>query len=170
MNLASFTFDKTDLYVGVILAVLLGMCFLTVALLKRKTPTIESLNELAALSNTKGGIIILLLIMWFFTLTLTTSIALWAIVKGVDPQNGILILLFGMLSSGAWGNVNGALFKTMTGEDPKPPVGVKEVKQTVTSTTSSEPVPTIPEKTSVVTTTSEPAQVEVKSDLPEAKQ
>ena len=120
MNLASLAFDRTDLYVIVSAVIFTSLVWTIVALLKRNTPTMESLNELATLTNTKGGIIILLLIMWFFTLTSTIAICLWAVVKGIDPQNGIIVLLLSNLFSGAWGNTNGALFKTMTGEDPKP--------------------------------------------------
>lgn len=118
--LSGLTFDKLDLYILIAAFILSGVIWKTLTTFKQHVPTLASLQELATLTNTKGGIIILLVFMWFFTLILTTGIALWAIVHGVDPQNGILILLFGMLSSGAWGNVNGALFKTMTGEDPKP--------------------------------------------------
>lgn len=95
-----------------------------------RLPDPTLLQNYATLTNTKGGIIILLIIMWWGTLLLTIAICLWVIVRGVDPQNGVLVVLLSMLTSGAWGNVNGALFKTMTGEDPKPPTtSITEVKE-----------------------------------------
>jgi hypothetical protein len=96
-------------------------------------PGPEVVQGYATLANTKGGLVLLMTAMWFFTLIGTASIAIWVLVKGLDPQNGVLITLFGMFISQAFGTVNGALFKTMTGEDPKPPGTVSTKSETVSS-------------------------------------
>lgn len=101
---------------------------------------IDGILKIAPVFNSKGGIILLLTFMWFMTLGATVAICLWAIIHGVDPQNGVLIVLLSVLTSGAWGNVNGAWLKTMTGEDLKPVAG------TTTDTVVHTVIPTVPEQ------------------------
>lgn len=132
-------FGITKIDVWVVIALVLLVWFALKAC-KFKVPDPTLLGAYANLTNSKGGIIILLTFMWFITLGLTISICLWAIIHGIDPQNGILILLLGVLTSGAWGNVNGAWLRTLTGEDPKPPM-VHATETTSTSTESTTPPP-----------------------------
>lgn len=116
----SVTLDKADIYIATG-AFLLGVIILLALLILRKgvSPSMDTLSDLCAIVNTKGGIIILLTLMWIGTLSGTVAICLWAIIHGVDPANATLVVLLSVLTSGAWGNVNGALFKTMTGDEPK---------------------------------------------------
>ena len=111
---------KTDVYIASGVILIAFFLALVVHLFRNGVlPSMNTLADLCAMVNTKGGIIVLLTMMWFITLGGTAAICLWAIVHGVDPQNGILVVLLSVLTSGAWGNVNGALFKTMTGDEPK---------------------------------------------------
>jgi hypothetical protein len=86
-------------------------------------PSVDSLLKLAPIFNMRGGIIMLLTIMWFTSLFLTMAFVIWVLHVGIDPQNAAVVVALAMLTSGAFGGVNGALFKTMTGEEPKTPVG-----------------------------------------------
>lgn len=83
-----------------------------------KMPDPAVVQSYATVTNTPGGIILILLFLWLFTLTLTVAFCVWVIVKGVDPQHAVVITLIGTLTGTAFGNVNGAFFKTMTGQDP----------------------------------------------------
>jgi hypothetical protein len=87
---------------------------------QRNSMKAQSLQELATVFNTKGGIVFVLLIMWLFTLCGTVSFGIWIIAKGIDPQHTIVVTILGMLVSQAFGNVNGALFTAFKGEDPHP--------------------------------------------------
>ena len=84
----------------------------------------QGLQELVTVFNTKGGIVFVLLIMWFITLSGTVAFGIWVISKGIDPQHAIVITILGMLVSQAFGNVNGALFTAFKGEDPQPLSGM----------------------------------------------
>jgi hypothetical protein len=95
-------------------------------------PSVSTLQDLATVFSTKGGIILVLLIMWWLTLSGTVAFGVWVIAKGIDPQHAVVVTLLGMLVSQAFGNVNGSLFTMFKGEDPRP-LGTK----TATSTTSS---------------------------------
>jgi hypothetical protein len=117
--LAFATFDKTDIYivaVTIVFCILIGSIFY---LLRHTALSLDTLQGLAAIANSKGGLVVLMAFMWFFTLTGTTAFCIWVLVKGIDPQNGVLVTLLGMLVSGAFGTVNGALFRSMSGEEPK---------------------------------------------------
>lgn len=111
---------------AIFLAVWLLSIFIAFVLIFRNhIPSIETIQDMAALFNTKGGIIMFLWLAWLGTLSTTVAFGIWVIVKGVDPQHTVVTIVLGMLISQAFGNVNGALFKTMTGEEParngKPP-------------------------------------------------
>jgi hypothetical protein len=84
-----------------------------------KMPDPGLVQNYATVCNTKGGIILLLLLLWLGTLGLITVFCIWVVARGFDPQNSVIVTLLGTLIGTAFGTVNGALFKTMTGEDPK---------------------------------------------------
>lgn len=108
----------TDAWLIVLLA-----CFSIVAIKACrgfKMPDPSMVQSYATVTNTPGGIILILLFLWLFTLSLTVAFCVWVIVKGVDPQHAVVITLIGTLTGTAFGNVNGAFFKTMTGQDPHP--------------------------------------------------
>jgi hypothetical protein len=125
---------RLDVWLLVLLAAagLLGALFAHIS----KWPSPDTVQTYATIANTPGGIVIILVVLWLFTLTLTTAICLWVIAKGIDPQNGTLVMLTGMLSSGAFGAVNGALFTSITGKEPKPPAGIASVVTTTEETKS----------------------------------
>ena|SRR5277367_6593194 len=136
--------------------VITGLMFLSTYVLvitmawRGNFPSVDQLLELSTLFNAKGGIIMALWVAWIFTLMLTVGFGMWVIVRGVDPQHTVVTVIFGMLISQAFGGVNGVLFKTMTGEDPKIN-GKSSVATTSTLSTTS------------TTTTPDPATPEVKS-------
>lgn len=107
---------RTDFLVFVFLVY---VAFLIYQVRNMKLPDPAILQNYSTISNTKGGIILILLFLWLFTLILMTAFCVWVIVKGINPQNAVVVMLLGVLSGNAFGNVNGAFFKTMTGEDPK---------------------------------------------------
>jgi hypothetical protein len=112
-----FTRIELDILIAAIL--LGGFGFLTLMAWKRSFPPVETIVEFAALFNQPGGIIMFLWAAWAGTLTITLLFGIWVIRVGIDPQHSVVVTILGMLISQAFGNVNGALFKTMTGE-PKP--------------------------------------------------
>jgi hypothetical protein len=130
------SFDKLDIYIALGAVIITAFLVSTLILAYRgKFPSVQTLQDIATMFNTKGGIVLLLVVMWFLTLSTTVIFGVWVIVKGVDPQNAVTITIFGMLISQAFGNVNGALFKTMTGDDPKP---IPTSSSTVTSVLTKE--------------------------------
>jgi hypothetical protein len=143
------SFDKLDIYIA--LGAVIATAFIVSALIsvyRGKFPSIQTLQDIATMFNTKGGIVLLLVTMWFITLSTTVIFGVWVIVKGVDPQNAVTITIFGMLISQAFGNVNGALFKTMTGDDPKPiPTSTSTVTSVLTKESS---IPDIAPETAYV--------------------
>lgn len=115
--------------VSVLLLVALGL--ITVTVINRvHWPSAATIIQLAPVLNTKGGLILLLVMMWTFSLLLTVVFVFWVIVHKIDPQNSAVVLLLGMLTSGAFGGVSSVLWRTMTGEDTKPPTtSITEVKE-----------------------------------------
>jgi hypothetical protein len=130
-------FDKLDVYIIVATALFVLFAVATIsAAFRGKLPSVQTLQNLATLFNTKGGIIILLVMMWWCTLAGTVSFCVWVVAKGIDPQHPVVVMVLGMLISQAFGNVNGSLFTMFKGEDPKPPAGMSSISTTSSSTTS----------------------------------
>lgn len=114
-------FDRWDVYVALFAALFTLVAVATiVAAFKGRMPSVQTLQNLATLFNTKGGVVVLLVFMWWFTLVGTVSFGIWVIAKGIDPQHTVVVTILGMLISQAFGNVNGSLFTMFKGEDPKP--------------------------------------------------
>jgi hypothetical protein len=130
-------------YAGIAVVVFGMFWIFALKLLTSKTinlPTVQDIQELATVFSTKGGFILALLVMWFVTLFGTVSFGIWVIVKGVDPQHAVVVTILGMLVSQAFGNVNGSLFTSFKGDDPKAPPGVtSETSRTVVQTTEVQP-------------------------------
>lgn len=132
MALVIPSITHTEVWAAIILV---AVIVLAIKACRVKWPEPGVIQSYATIANTKGGIILILLTLWVMTLFVTIGFCVWVIVRGVDPQHGVVITLLGVLSGTAFGNINGAFFKTMTGEDPKPPVTqVLETKQTVSET------------------------------------
>lgn len=108
---------RTDVWIAIILA---AMVTLAIKACRFQMPDPTVVQNYATIANTAGGIILILLILWIGTLLLTVAFCVWVIIKGVDPQHAVVISLLGVLAGQAFGNVNGAFFKTMTGQEPKP--------------------------------------------------
>jgi len=107
---------KLDVYVFLIISFFV---FVTLIAIKRSVvPSLQSLMSFIALLNSKGGLIFVLLILWIVSFAASITLGLWALIKGVSPQNAILMMLLSWVTGQAWGNINGALLKTMTGEQP----------------------------------------------------
>jgi len=110
--------SRGDVY-GLVILAWISTFGLTMFLAARKQlPTLAAIQDFSSIFNTKGGIIMLLTSLWILTLTLQVGLGVWVIIRGVDPQHTVVTVLFAMLSGQAFGNVNGALFKRMTGEEP----------------------------------------------------
>ena len=105
-----------------VLFVMFSLTFVAIAAIRRcGFPSVDTLIKLAPLFNSKGGLILLLTVMWFFSMIVTISVVIWVVAGKVDPQNTVVVMLLGMLTSGAFGGVSSVLFRTMTGEDPPAP-------------------------------------------------
>lgn len=91
-----------------------------------KVPDPAVIQSYATIANTQGGMILILLMLFMSTFGITTVFCIWTLVRGIDPQNGIVILLTGLFS-GAIGAVSGALFTAMKGQEPKPPSATSPV-------------------------------------------
>lgn len=117
-SLVMAAFGRFDLY-GILAVFYVTIIAFTIYLIRtRQFPSIANLQDLATLFNTKGGLIILLTIMWLFTLVGTVIFAVWILVRGIDPSNSVVVAMLALLTGTAFGNVNGAWLKTMTGEEP----------------------------------------------------
>jgi len=146
-------FDKLDIYIAAV-SLILGIFFVSLVILayRGKVPSVETLQDIATVFNTKGGIVLVLLVMWTGTLAGTMAFGIWVIAKGIDPQHAVVVTLLGMLVSQAFGNVNGALFTAFKGEDPKPSPGIQSVKTVTEKTTTVPPTETpVTVETSAVT-------------------
>lgn len=133
---------RTDVWAVAIVALL--VTFLVKS--RGHWPDVTKVQALATVSNTKGGMVVILLGMWLFTLMITVLFCVWIIVKGVDPQHPVVTTLLGMLVAQAFGTVNGALFTAFKGEDPKPTPGTSVVVTHSDSATAEhvEPAATVP--------------------------
>ena len=160
-------FDKLDIYIA-LGALVLGIAFVSAVVLayRGKVPSVETLQELATVFNTKGGIVLVLLVMWTGTLAGTVAFGIWVIAKGIDPQHAVVVTLLGMLVSQAFGNVNGALFTAFKGEDPKPTPGIQSVKTVTEKTTAVAPTETPVTVESSAVTEVPPATVPPVSSVP----
>jgi hypothetical protein len=99
-----------------------------------RVPTVQDLQSAATMANTKGGVLLILLAMWIVTLGATLAFGIWIIHGHLDPQNAIVVTLMAMLVSQAFGNVNGAFFTAIKGEDPKPPIVATQTDTTIKTT------------------------------------
>jgi hypothetical protein len=111
------TITRFDVWAVIILAALV---ILAIKACRAKVPDPSVVQSYATIANTQGGMILILLILFISTFSITTVFCIWTLVRGIDPQNGIVILLTGLFS-GAIGAVSGALFTAMKGQEPKPP-------------------------------------------------
>jgi hypothetical protein len=107
-----------DVWITIILILLVT---LAVKACRFTWPDAATVQSYATITNTPGGLILILTILWVFTLANLEAFCIWTLVKGIDPQNGTVILLQGMLSTGAFGAVSGALFSQMKGQEPSHP-------------------------------------------------
>jgi hypothetical protein len=129
---------RTDVWVVIILAAIITLAIKACRGVKVPDPSV--IQSYATIANTQGGMILILLMLFISVFTMTTIFCIWTLVRGIDPQNGIVILLTGLFS-GAIGAVSGALFTAMKGQEPKPPV---TTQSTVVETLSTA-VPPVPE-------------------------
>lgn len=109
---------RFDVWAVIILTLLI---VLAIKACKFTWPDPTKLASYASIANTQGGMIMILFWLFISVFAITTVFCVWALVRGIDPQNGIVILLTGLFS-GAIGAVSGALFTAMKGGEPKPPV------------------------------------------------
>jgi tellurite resistance protein TehA-like permease len=87
--------------------------------------------------NSQSGIVLILSIMWLFTLCLIMAFGIWVIKERIEPTNPIVTGILGVLIGTAFGSVNGALFTSMTGEVPSQSNNTTVVQQKTTQTSES---------------------------------
>lgn len=108
----------------------------------KKLPTVESIQGLATVSATKGGNIIILMVMAFSFFFAGMRLIYYCLGLSVDGKitvdNAVMMLAISFVTGTAFGNVMGALLKTMTGEN------VKSDTSSVTVTKEVTPAPAIP--------------------------
>jgi len=124
------TITHADVWVAIVLALVV---VLAIKACRVKLPDPSVVQNYATIANTQGGMVLILLSLFVGAFLLTTGFCVWALVRGIDPQNGIVILLTGLFS-GAIGAVSGALFTAMKGQEPKPAPGTSTVSTTINST------------------------------------
>lgn len=115
--------EKPEIWWPIIVFVTLVILFAN-----NKLPTIDGFARFVALADSKGGNILILLILTMWTITMSVRFGYYAIhalhaaqVSGTPPSSDavyqvILTWLTGSVSSGFMG----ALIKTMSGEHPAP--------------------------------------------------
>jgi hypothetical protein len=130
----------TDVWLVVVLAgfatIMLRMCRMT-------WPDPSAVQNYAQMANSPGGIILILLGLFVTVFAIVTVFVIWCLVRGIDPQNGLVILLTGLFS-GAIGAVSGALFTAMKGVEPHISTSTQETTKTTTLTQEPPPVPPVP--------------------------
>ncbi len=118
LALSAIPITHADVWVAICLVMLIT---LLIKACRLKWPEPATMQGYATITNTPGGLILILTSLFVLTLFLTIGFAVWIIARGIDPQNAVAITILGMLSSGAFGGVSGALFSQMKGQDPHPP-------------------------------------------------
>jgi hypothetical protein len=109
-------------------ATTLVMAFIVLLWFKR-LPSIQSLQGLADLLNTKGGIVMLLTLLSITFFAAGMRMMYWAVNMQLDGKlttdNALIISAFNFCTGTAFGGSFAALLKTMTGEEPskKAPAG-----------------------------------------------
>jgi hypothetical protein len=121
------TITRLDIWIAIALTLLV---VLMIKACRFTWPDPSVVQSYATVANTPGGLILILLVLWIGTLAITVAFCVWVLVRGIDPQNGTVVLITGMLSSGAFSAVSGALFTRMTGQEPKLP-GTSSTSTTV---------------------------------------
>lgn len=119
-----------------ILYVLIGAVIVYLVLAYRRLlPSVDSLQSLATVANTKGGNILVLLfltLVFFFT---GIGLIYWSLNRMVEGKlsadNAVLMMGLSFVLGTAFGGSFSSMLKVMSGEDPKPTPGT-----TTTSTTS----------------------------------
>lgn len=111
--------DKYDIYVAI------GAVALTYLVLQyfRKLPSAESIQDLLAALNSRGGNILILSCFsgYFFHHSLVMFYSLLGMVKegALTQDNAFALMGLQFVTSTAFGGFSGALLKTMTGESSK---------------------------------------------------
>jgi len=109
---------RTDVWIFISLALLV---WFLIKACRFQWPEPAKMQGYATITNTPGGLILILTLLFVLTLFSTLAFGVWIIARGIDPQNAVAITILGMLTSGAFGGVSGALFSQMKGQDPHPP-------------------------------------------------
>jgi hypothetical protein len=107
----------------------------------KKLPSVESIQSLATVVNTKGGNILALAaftLVFFFTGLGLIYWALNRIAEGkLTADNAVLMMGLSWILGSAFGGSFSAMLKVMSGENPPPPSGTTSTA-TTTATTSTE--------------------------------
>jgi hypothetical protein len=84
-----------------------------------KLPTVNTIHDLAEISDTKGGNILLLYTMSFVYFFVAVRFGYWIIAKSgdgkVSVENALVMAMFGFITGSAFGGSFSAMIKTMTG-------------------------------------------------------
>jgi len=143
------TFDRWDILIVIVVAVAV---YMTMAY-RRVLPSVSSIQELATVVNTKGGIVIVLGSMssFFFVITIWLIYVIIQDLKShsLREDNAIVLLALQFCMNNAFSLCLGAMLKTMTGENPVLPgtttttiaTSPVEPKTATTSTTTVSTVP-----------------------------
>lgn len=135
LAMASFVFDKADIYIVLVTIIILYAA----GAWKNKLPSNASVHSMVSLIDTKGGNILILglLAIYFFHRTEEMYYAVMKLVHdgAIASDNGTALngLLF---CNGAFSGVIGALLKVMTGTEPSVPPPGGTTSTTVTTTSS----------------------------------
>jgi len=113
--------------------------------------------------NSQSGLVLILSIMWMFTLIIILGFGIWVLKAGIEPQSPIVTSLLGVLIGTAFGSVNGALFSQMTGES-------KGTGTTSTTTTTTIPPMTSNQKDSNISSVKTQVNTEVLPEQPQKLQ
>lgn len=113
----------------------------------RRFPSVDTVQQLATIINSRGGNILWLGIfsmVFFFTALRYTYWVLNRIVDGkIDATNAIVLAGFTFITGSAFGGAFTSMVKAMTGEVPAPPSGGTSTLVTQSST-SAKPTPGLP--------------------------
>jgi hypothetical protein len=122
---------RTDIWL--IIGLVLVIWILLKACRGVRIPDPSILQGYATIANTQGGMILILLCLFGFVFVITLVFVWWCLLRGIDPQNGLVIMITG-LTAGSVGAFSGALLGAMKGQDPKPPGTVTTKSEASTST------------------------------------
>lgn len=120
-------------------------------------PSIDTLNALANLMNTKGGNILLLGFLSIFFFLIGIRFIYWTLERMIENKltvdNAMIMLGVNFVTGTAFGGAFSSMLKTMTGESAPSMPGTKETTTSTITSVKTEPATPVASTTTTTSTT-----------------